>query len=211
MSDQSQGPGWWIASDGKWYPPESAPTTPQPVGPPPKPRRTGLIVALAVVVVVVVAGALLLLAGGSDDDGAVDDIDTSPFEPQTFDDAEAVVDQLNDGGVDCADYEELEPEPSVLGLDGAATSGQCTVDDTVVLINTYEDEGAGEDLLEAISDLGDCDEGGEPADGVTDYVYGANWLIGFQPVVTAGDDHGPILDDIAEALYGETADLGCDS
>ena len=23
MSDTSQGPGWWLASDGKWYPPES--------------------------------------------------------------------------------------------------------------------------------------------------------------------------------------------
>ncbi len=22
MSDASQGPGWWLASDGKWYPPE---------------------------------------------------------------------------------------------------------------------------------------------------------------------------------------------
>ncbi|MDR3649075.1 MAG: cyclic nucleotide-binding domain-containing protein [Acidimicrobiales bacterium] len=25
MSDQSQGPGWWVASDGKWYPPEQHP------------------------------------------------------------------------------------------------------------------------------------------------------------------------------------------
>lgn len=25
MSDQSQGPGWWLASDGKWYPPTDAP------------------------------------------------------------------------------------------------------------------------------------------------------------------------------------------
>ena len=25
MSDTSQGPGWWEASDGKWYPPESHP------------------------------------------------------------------------------------------------------------------------------------------------------------------------------------------
>lgn len=25
MSDTSMGPGWWIASDGKWYPPEQAP------------------------------------------------------------------------------------------------------------------------------------------------------------------------------------------
>src|SRR5690554_2550534 len=27
MSDTSQGPGWWLASDGKWYPPEQAPGT----------------------------------------------------------------------------------------------------------------------------------------------------------------------------------------
>lgn len=32
MSDTSQGDGWWIASDGKWYPPEA---TPGPVTPPP--------------------------------------------------------------------------------------------------------------------------------------------------------------------------------
>ncbi len=25
MSDRSEGPGWWLASDGKWYPPESQP------------------------------------------------------------------------------------------------------------------------------------------------------------------------------------------
>ncbi|HLN15822.1 MAG TPA: hypothetical protein VK277_03610 [Acidimicrobiales bacterium] len=25
MSDVSQGPGWWLASDGKWYPPEAQP------------------------------------------------------------------------------------------------------------------------------------------------------------------------------------------
>ena len=35
MSDTSQGPGWWQASDGKWYPPEQAPgyTAPAPGGP----------------------------------------------------------------------------------------------------------------------------------------------------------------------------------
>ncbi len=26
MSDVAQGPGWWIASDGKWYPPEQHPS-----------------------------------------------------------------------------------------------------------------------------------------------------------------------------------------
>ena len=25
MSDTSQGPGWWLASDGKWYPPSASP------------------------------------------------------------------------------------------------------------------------------------------------------------------------------------------
>ena len=30
MSDTSQGPGWWQASDGKWYPPEQAPASPPP-------------------------------------------------------------------------------------------------------------------------------------------------------------------------------------
>ena len=34
MSDSSQGPGWWLASDGKWYPPQSVP---EPVAPPPPP------------------------------------------------------------------------------------------------------------------------------------------------------------------------------
>jgi len=33
MSDTSQGPGWWLASDGKWYPPETAPLPP-PLPPP---------------------------------------------------------------------------------------------------------------------------------------------------------------------------------
>lgn len=38
MSDTSQGEGWWLASDGKWYPPESATHLP----PPPPPPAPGL-------------------------------------------------------------------------------------------------------------------------------------------------------------------------
>ncbi len=34
MSDTSQGPGWWQASDGKWYPPEQAPGYQPPTGAP---------------------------------------------------------------------------------------------------------------------------------------------------------------------------------
>ena len=37
MSDQSQGPGWWQASDDKWYPPESHPDYVAPAPPPPAP------------------------------------------------------------------------------------------------------------------------------------------------------------------------------
>jgi hypothetical protein len=49
MSDVSQGEGWWIASDGQWYPPESA-----PVEIPPQ-KHTGRNVALGI------AGAFVLL------------------------------------------------------------------------------------------------------------------------------------------------------
>ena len=35
MSDMAQGPDWWLASDGKWYPPNSR--FPQPPPPPPPP------------------------------------------------------------------------------------------------------------------------------------------------------------------------------
>jgi hypothetical protein len=59
MSDTSQGPGWWFASDGKWYPPEAWTGTPPSVGPVPyaygnqpygtsagpPPRNNGLAVA----------------------------------------------------------------------------------------------------------------------------------------------------------------------
>jgi len=38
MSEFSQGPGWWQASDGKWYAPQgAAPPAPPPPPPPPPP------------------------------------------------------------------------------------------------------------------------------------------------------------------------------
>ncbi len=36
MSDVSQGPGWWQASDGKWYRPEQHPSFRPPPPPPPE-------------------------------------------------------------------------------------------------------------------------------------------------------------------------------
>jgi len=48
MSDASQGPGWWLASDGKWYPPETWTGAPLPTAMPtampagsPLPQTTG--------------------------------------------------------------------------------------------------------------------------------------------------------------------------
>ena len=42
MSDAPQGPGWWQASDDRWYPPESHPDARQhPGGPPTSPGPPG--------------------------------------------------------------------------------------------------------------------------------------------------------------------------
>jgi hypothetical protein len=43
MSETSQGEGWWLASDGKWYPPQSTPRPPTP----PLPIREKQYLALA--------------------------------------------------------------------------------------------------------------------------------------------------------------------
>jgi hypothetical protein len=64
MSMQPRGPGWWRASDGRWYPPQPRPAyPPQPFGAgPPVPQKRAnhgvLIAVLTVVAVVVVAGVL---------------------------------------------------------------------------------------------------------------------------------------------------------
>jgi hypothetical protein len=75
VSDHQQGPGWWLASDGKWYPPEGAPPLPPPQtwapGPPPGPppkqgMSAGAIVALVlgcVVGVLVLAGVAVAVLG----------------------------------------------------------------------------------------------------------------------------------------------------
>jgi hypothetical protein len=98
MSDTSQGPGWWQASDGKWYPPEQAPgaqpappaqpVQPQwgqqaPTGfasdgsPPPKKSKTTRNVLIAVLAVFLLLGggcAALLFAGSSALNEAVDSV-----------------------------------------------------------------------------------------------------------------------------------------
>ncbi len=86
MSDASQGPGWWHASDGKWYPPEQQPgyAPPPPHAPVEEtPRATGGARALpAISTAGLVVGALLpwavvespfgtLTANGVEGDGII--------------------------------------------------------------------------------------------------------------------------------------------
>ncbi len=96
MSDTSQGAGWWLASDGKWYPPQAAPgnqrstaTLPPPGGEPssstPGKKRHVLrwvLVAAALVVILAIIGAA---AGSKDDKKDAVSAGTSPGQPPSDD------------------------------------------------------------------------------------------------------------------------------
>jgi uncharacterized RDD family membrane protein YckC len=69
MSDSSQGPGWWQASDGKWYPPEAT-SSPAPAAGAPGTspygeladwgtRAIGLIIDWAFLIVIVIVGFIV--------------------------------------------------------------------------------------------------------------------------------------------------------
>ena len=47
MSENAEGPGWWIASDGKWYPPNLHPSVSPPPPPPPTEERYQAVVGRA--------------------------------------------------------------------------------------------------------------------------------------------------------------------
>lgn len=105
MSDHQEGPGWWLASDGRWYPPDQAPAVPPPAtwstpppGPPPRQGLSGgaiaALVAAGVVGLLVLVGVAVAflgtesssssfssvgeVIGGSEDD---DDGDDGPTDP----------------------------------------------------------------------------------------------------------------------------------
>ncbi len=70
MSDISQGPGWWMASDGRWYPPESHPAAAHRSGvlPPSRSSMPGWAIAVIVggcvlFVLVVIAVAIPVFLG----------------------------------------------------------------------------------------------------------------------------------------------------
>ncbi len=70
MSDHQQGPGWWLASDGKWYPPQG-PGVPQqqgyqPFAQPPRPQKMSgwlmaVIIGLPILFGLVVLGTIVAI------------------------------------------------------------------------------------------------------------------------------------------------------
>ncbi len=68
MSDTPQGPGWWLASDGRWYPPQTTTQVPPPPaspgygGMPSKPGTNGLAIASLVLGILWICGVGSLLA-----------------------------------------------------------------------------------------------------------------------------------------------------
>jgi hypothetical protein len=122
MSDTPQGPGWWQASDAKWYPPEQSPGVaapvppvapppgygppPQQLGPPPggyapmgyapMPKQ-GMNGCLKAFLIVLALSVVLLVAGGIAAafliDDAVDDfVDGDSEEANDVQDVECEVD-----------------------------------------------------------------------------------------------------------------------
>ncbi len=78
MCETSQGPGWWRASDGKWYPPQPTAVAPPPVpGVPPKKNNNVLVIVLSVLGVLLLLGvggcvAVVALVGRAVDQGVND-------------------------------------------------------------------------------------------------------------------------------------------
>src|SRR5688572_21074630 len=78
MSDASQGPGWWRASDDKWYPPELAPSVAAvptaPAAPATPPSSKGcLIAALVVFGLIALVGIAAIVAINYFADDVVDE------------------------------------------------------------------------------------------------------------------------------------------
>lgn len=172
MSDSAQGPGWWQASDGKWYPPESHPSysAPPPPGPslpqtppaqpvqsyhdlvqaaPPARKqkkpwwRRWWAIAIGVIIVIAVIAAI---ASPAEDEDADADDDTSG---QVADDDAAQP----------QDEEQEAPEPADVGSrDNPVPLGQ----PASITMDTFGDadnsqwtvtvDGAGSDITQAVLD-----------------------------------------------------------
>ncbi len=135
MSDQSQGPGWWQASDAKWYPPETHPSRVQPPPAPPtvppavvdapvsspRPDQVGgfrgwkLWGSLGVVALVALGVAVLVIGSDADEDAADSAVATQAVEDSGngSEDPTNDVPSLDTGEeADEPVAEETEPDPA---------------------------------------------------------------------------------------------------
>jgi uncharacterized RDD family membrane protein YckC len=72
MSDSSQGPGWWQASDGKWYPPEAAASAAPAAGAAPTgdladwgTRAIGILIDWVCIFVIAIVGFIIVVILGA--------------------------------------------------------------------------------------------------------------------------------------------------
>jgi hypothetical protein len=97
MSDVPPGPGWWKASDGNWYPPQSAPgaVTAPPVPPPPmvQPAKSGngcliaVLVAFGLLVLIAVLSIVAITFLGKKASDKLEDVGDAISTPSTVDPA----------------------------------------------------------------------------------------------------------------------------
>jgi hypothetical protein len=119
MSDQSTPPepGWWLASDGRWYPPESArppvPAAPTP-GAAPRKSGNGCLIALAIVgvVMVLIAGLFFFVVW------------------KFFDTVEEVADGITVGEVKCPTADDVSEiighDVELVGSGSVVVASGCT-------------------------------------------------------------------------------------
>ena len=150
MSDTSQGPGWWLASDGKWYPPETAPNQPPPAPPQglqqPPPMQTVPLQTPAqaksnrgcLIAALVVFGLFVVLGGGAcvaitvfADDVAEDALGGGPCPFLSDDEAEDILGEgttaIETSGLsnvlDIIDPRVMPNDPSCALFDGESQGG----------------------------------------------------------------------------------------
>jgi Domain of unknown function (DUF6777) len=178
MSDTSQGPGWWRASDGRWYPPEqppgdAPPVAPAPSGPSGSPRRVPWwMVAVAAFVAVVIGVGVALVVTRDDDSGTA-----------SGDTQELVLEPLGTAGADpfttSVATEEVAVLTSVSAPGGAAEGGLAVAGSQPGLYggtqdNTACDAAALVTFLDENPDKAAAWAGalGISPDGIRDYVAG---------------------------------------
>ena len=129
---QPPGPGWWLASDGNWYPPQQQSQQPAYGGPPPvQPKKSnrGCMIGLAI------GGALLLACGGV----------VVFIIWQVADTVEDVVDGVTVGDVECPTEDDVS---DLIGYDvNLATSGSIVVASGCTYTSAEGGSGAGVSIV----------------------------------------------------------------